>query len=156
MKYRHFLTASILVLGAWVLPVTAARADTVLYDSADFVQGSQSFVQSFYISTPGTISITLTGVPWLDSISDLTGFLTSTSGVLGQTFNGSEDVSVGPGTVYAHWFGEAQGTYDLGVIGVKISFQPAIAAVPLPASLVLLLSGLGLLLGWQRRQRTTI
>jgi hypothetical protein len=153
MKYRHFFTASILALSAWVLPIAAARADTVLYDSAGFLEGSQSFVQSFNITTPGTITVTLTDIAWLDAITNLTGFLTTTSGVVGQAFSGSETMSVGPGTIYAHWFGEAQGPDDLGVLGVKISFQPSVAAVPLPASLCLLLSGLGILLGWQRRDR---
>ncbi|MGD0492609.1 MAG: PEP-CTERM sorting domain-containing protein [Steroidobacteraceae bacterium] len=154
MKYRHLLTTSILALSAWLLPSAAVRADTVLYDSAGFVQGSQSFVQSFNITTAGTITMTLTDIPWLDAVSDLTGFLTTTSGVVGQAFSGSETMSVGPGTIYAHWFGDAQGTYDLGVVGVNISFQPSvITAVPLPASLCLLLSGVGILLGWQRRER---
>jgi len=65
--------------------------------------------------------------------------------------SGSESFNVGSGPIYAHWFGSAQGIYDLGVIGVKITFQPAGIPVPLPASLVLLLSGLGVLFGWQRR-----
>jgi hypothetical protein len=154
MKYQHLFTASVLVLSAWLLPA-AARADTVLYDGATFVQGSESFVQSFNISTPGTISISLTQIPWLDSISNLTGFLTTASGVIGKTFDGTETINVSPGTVYAHWFGEAQGGYDLGVLGVQIMFQPA-TAVPLPASLFLLLSGLGILLGWQRRAGTGV
>jgi hypothetical protein len=59
---------------------------------------------------------------------------------------------VGAGTYYAHWFGDAQGVYNLGVVGLKIQFQPGATAVPLPATLLLMLSGLGLLFGWQSRK----
>jgi hypothetical protein len=52
--------------------------------------------------------------------------------------------------IYAHWFGDADGTYGIGVYGIKITFQPA-APVSLPKPLILLLSGLGVLWGWQRR-----
>ena len=110
-------------------------------------------MQSFNVTGPGSLTITLSSIPWLDTVSDLTGFLTTASGMIGSTIGaGSETVDVGAGTYYAHWFGDAQGAYNLGVVGLKISFQPGvIAPVPLPASFVLLLSGLGLLFGWQRR-----
>jgi hypothetical protein len=151
MRLSHSLAVLILAATAWALPAVS-HADTVLYDDAGFVQGNQSFVQSFYISAPGTLTITLTDIPWLDTISGLTGFFSTTSGVVGSTFTGSETINVEPGTVYAHWFGDAQGSYDLGVLGVKIAFQPSITAVPIPASLCLFLSGLGILLAWQRRE----
>jgi hypothetical protein len=66
---------------------------------------------------------------------------------------GTESVSVGPGTFYAHWFGNAQGTYNEGVVGIDIQFQPSFSTVPLPASLLLLLSGLGFLVLWRPRRR---
>src|ERR1700722_16159925 len=144
MKSRHVFAILSLAFGAAALPIAAARAGT-LYDSATFVQGQQSFVQSFNITTPGTLTVTLTDIPWLDTVSNMTGFLTTTKGLVGSTFSGgSESFDVGAGTVYAHWFGEANGAFDIGVLGVKIVFQPNnVTAVPIPASLLLLLSGLG-------------
>ena len=157
MKSLQFLLASILLTAACVWPASAARADTVLYDSASFLQGQQSFVQSFNITTPGTISVSLSNIPWLDVISDLTCFLTSVTGVVGGTMtSGSESFNVGAGTIYAHWFGQAQGNYGIGVVGIKIVFQPGtVMPVGLPASFILLLSGLGILFGWQRREGGT-
>lgn len=153
MNLKTLIAAPLLVLGAWLMPFSSARADAVLYDSASFVQGQQSFVQQMNISTPGTLTITLTSVPWLDIVADLTGFLTTSSGVVGSTMtSGSETFSVGAGTIYAHWFGESQGPYNLGVLGVKIVFTPNATPVPLPMSWLLLLSGLGVLFGWQRRR----
>jgi hypothetical protein len=157
MKSRHVFAILSLALGVAALPIADARADT-LYDSATFVQGQQSFVQTFNITTPGTLTVTLTDIPWLDTVSNLTGFLTTTKGLVGSTFSGgSESYNVGAGTVYAHWFGEANGAFDIGVLGVKIVFQPNnVTAVPIPASLLLLLSGLGILFGWQHRSTPAI
>jgi hypothetical protein len=141
-------------IGGWMLPV-GAQADTVLYNSAGFIQGQQSFVQSFDITTAGTLTVTLSNIPWLDTIADLNGFLSTANGVLGKPMGvGTESISVQPGMIYAHWFGDADGTYGVGVYGVKVMFQPnGMPAVALPRSLLLLLSGLGVLFGWQRRTR---
>jgi hypothetical protein len=152
MKIFKFFAVPLLLLAAWAMPAGAARADTLLYDGISVISGSQSSVQSFNVTGPGSLTITLSSIPWLDTVSDLTGFLTTASGMIGTTIGaGSETVDVGAGTYYAHWFGDAQGAYNLGVVGLKISFLPSAAPVPLPASFVLLLSGLGLLFGWQRR-----
>jgi len=155
---------STIALAAWALglcigagPFTAARADTVMYDNETFMQGRQSYVQSFDITSPGTLTMTLSTVPWLDVISGLSGFFTSPSGVLGPVMSsGTETINVTSGTIYAHWFGDTQGPNGVGVVGVKIVFTPGGGTpVPLPASLLLLISGLGVLFGWQHRERAS-
>jgi hypothetical protein len=154
MKIRRFLPASLLLLAAWALPAGAARADTLLYDGISVISGQQSSVQSFNVTTPGLLTMTLSTIPWLDAVSNLSGFLTSASGLIGTTIvgSGAESFNVGAGTYYAHWFGTAQGDYNLGVVGMKITFQPGAVPVGLPTSFVLMLSGLGLLFGWQNRR----
>ncbi len=153
MKLPKLLAATIMVLASGALFIGTSRADTVLYDNATVVAGQQAFVQSFTVTTAGTLTITLSNIPWLDVVADLDSFFTTATGVVGTPMlgAGTESVKIAPGTIYAHWFGDAQGTYDAGVLGVKIQFQPA-TAVPLPAPLILLLSGLGVMFGWQRRR----
>jgi hypothetical protein len=126
----------------------------VLYDSAGFITGQQAFGQSFDLTSAGTVTMTLTEIPWMDTIAGLNGFLTTSSGLLGPASmtSGTETVSVQPGELYAHWFGDANGSFGTGVYGLKITFAPTGATtVGLPKSLVLMLCGLGLLFGWQRR-----
>ena len=153
MKLNNFLPAAIMALAVWSVPVGAALADTVLYDSASVIENQQGFVESFNLATPGVLTLTVATMPWLDTISDITSFLSTPTGIMGTTLSaaGSESIHVGPGTIYAHWFGEdTQGAYGAGVLGIKINFQPS-TVVPLPASLILMISGLALVFAWQRR-----
>ena len=154
MRLGQLIAAAGLVVGTWVLSLGSACASTVMYDSAGFIQGQQSFVESFNITTSGTLTVSLSSVPWLDSVTDLSVFVSTPSGVLGPaTGPGTESTTVGPGMIYVHWFGDASGAYDLGVYGLKVTFQPnGVTPVPLPGSLLLLLSGIGFLMAWQYRR----
>lgn len=155
MQMKHFLRAVPLILAAAALP-SQSRADTVLYDAANFVTGQQSFVQSFTVTSAGSLTVSLQDVAWLDTVQDLTFFLTSASGSVGGTMGaGTSTFDLAPGTYYAHWAGNAVGTYNMGVEQLKMQFTTA-APVPLPTSLVMMLSGLGLLIGWQRRPLGTL
>jgi hypothetical protein len=154
MTLRSCLVAGLIAFGVLALPAAPARADQILYDSVGVISGAQSSVQSFDITSAGALTVTLTSIPWLDTISDLNCFVSTATSVLGSSFGpGTETLNVKPGMLYAHWFGDANGAYGLGVYGLKVSFQPNASAVPLPAAFILLLSGLGLLMGWQRRPK---
>jgi len=154
MHIRELIIAAIAVIAAWAVPSSPAAADTVLYDSAGLIQGQQSFVQSFNLTTAGTLTVSLSDIAWLDTISNLNFFITTATGTLGTSMGaGSESVSVGPGMLYAHWYGDADGTFGVGAYGIKLMFQPAGATpVPLPGALVLLLSGLGGMFGLRFRR----
>jgi hypothetical protein len=152
MKSRYLLPSALLAMSAWLMPLTPARASVVLADSVGFIKGTQIFTDSFDITTPGFLTVTLTAIPWLDTLQDLNCFLTSPSGgVLGTALNGGAASNealvteqVQPGVVSVNWYGTAAGTFKVGVYGIDVTFQPT-APVPLPGSLVLLLSGLAAL-----------
>lgn len=159
VPFRYVSAALILSLAALLAPSGSVRADTLLYNNAGFIEGQQSFVQSFAITTPGTLTVTLSNIPWMDAIAGLNCFLTTSKGLMGpETMSsGSESINVQPGMIYAHWYGDANGPFGIGVYGLKIAFEPN-GGVPvgLPKSLILMLSGLGLLFGWQRRAAPTM
>ena len=139
MQLRRLICIALLGIG--VSPLRSVLADT-LYDSSGFIQGQQSFVQSFDITAPGTLTVSLSDIPWLDTISNLSFFVTSATGPIGGSFaQGTESIDLGPGVIFAHWFGDANGSFGVGAYGIKIQFQPS-TPVPLPSSLLLLLSGL--------------
>ncbi len=158
MKLRQILPASILMLGAGALPIGAARADSIIYDGISLISGQQSFTGSLNLTSSGALTMSLTSMPWLDAVNP-TGFLSTASGEIANSMlngPGTTTVDVGPGTYYAHWFGDAAGQYNLGVVGLRIDFASNGTAVGLPTSLVLMLSGLGLLFGWQSRRAPAV
>jgi hypothetical protein len=131
-----------------------ARAGEVLYDGSGFLQGTETFKESFNLPSAGTLTVTMSNPNWLAPLASLDMILSTPNGKLGPEMGvGSMTFAVQAGDVSAQWFGTAQGALNTGVYAVKIEFQPAAGIpVPLPASIVLMLSGLALLF-WQRRPR---
>jgi hypothetical protein len=153
MKLSQILSVAGLAVAAGLSPGKAAHADMIIYDSMAVFEGQQGFTDSFSVSTPGTLTVTVTDVPWLDTVTNLSFFMSSPTGAVGSTLNGAGTESItlnSPGTYSANWFGNAQGLYDLGVVGVNIEFRPNGTPVPLPASIILMLSGLGIVFAWPR------
>jgi hypothetical protein len=152
MKIHGSLIACVAV--AVLACARPALASEVLLDSAGFLQGQQSFEDSFTLSGPGTLTLTLSNIAWPEPLANLDMLVSTPQGLLGP--------EVGPETeslkitqasqIYVQWFGTAQGPLNVGVYGLKINWAPT--AVPLPSSVLLLLSGLVMLV-WSRR-RTAI
>jgi len=129
----------------------------VIYDGVGFLQGSQSFTDSFSVAAPGTLTVTLANVAWPQQLASLSLVMSSPTGVLGPLMGpGTATYDVLAGNLTAQWFGTAQGPLDTGVYSLQIQYSPNGGTsgnpVPLPTSIALFLSGLGLLI-WQRRIR---
>ncbi len=141
--------------GAGSLAAGSANASEVLYDGIAFIEGQQSGMESFNVSGPGTLTVDLSNIAWPVSLGSLNAVISSANGLLGPEMSeGTQSFQVTRGEqIFAQWFGTAQGPLDVGVYGLKIEFQPSgVLPVPLPTSIALLASGLGLLI-WQRRHR---
>ena len=182
MNTRYLLPSAILILAGWSMPLAPAQAsvvqadsvgfikggfikagfvkgaqlapaqaNVVLTDSVGFIRGTQIFTDTFEVTTPGVLTVSLSAIPWLDTLQDLNSFVSSPGGgVLHGTFNGNvESMKVLPGDISVNWYGTAGGTFGVGAYALQVGFQP----VPIPASLPLLLSGLGVLWGLKRSRR---
>ena len=62
---------------------TRANASEILYDGVGFMQGTQSFTDSFNLSSPGTLTVTLANVAWPTQLASLDLLVSSSSGALG-------------------------------------------------------------------------
>lgn len=157
MQSKYLWAAAVILgLGFCALPMTRANADTVLFDGSGFMTGTQSFSDTFNLTGPGTLTVTLSNIAWPQQLASLNFMLSSANGMMGPEMSAGTNsfhVAAG-GNVFAQWFGTAQGPLNAGVFSLKIDFSPSATPVPLPTSVVLLLSGLALLL-WQRRPRST-
>jgi len=155
MKIHRGVLAAVGALAISSFGLRSAAAAEVLYSSSGFLQGTQSFTDSFAVSSPGTLTVTLANVGWPAPLSSLNMLVSSPSGALGPEMSaGTSTFNVLAGDVSAAWFGTAQGALNAGVYSLEIQFQPNAGGntVPLPTSIALLLSGIGLLI-WQRKTR---
>jgi hypothetical protein len=143
-----------LLLSVVLAPVV--RAESVLLSDTTLVSGSQSTVFSFQAPGPGTLSVELTDIDWPQTLSSLSFMATSGSQVLaswsdpGSQSGASLSFQVTGGRYFADVLATAGGPLDLGLYSLAIQFKPAVSPVALPASGVLLLTGLVLMVAVRR------
>ena len=146
--------ALLAVLIGVVAPLAAARASTITEISASYTVGTAGAteIESFTVAGPGTAEVTLTDLLWPQALASLSFELTNAAGQVVGTLSGAGsatfDLAAG-GTYFALSYGQASSgpsaACPFGTYGVSIAYTPP-TPVPLPAGLVLLASGLGLLL----------
>ncbi len=159
MKIQQFVAVATATLALSLIASQRSEASEVLYNGAGFMQGTQSFTDSFTLASPGTLTVTLGNVGWPQPLASLDLLVSSPTGVLGPELDATSSpvtstFNVAAGNVVAQWFGTAQGPLNAGVYSLEIQYQAETSGnpVPLPTSIGLLLSGLALL-AWQRRAK---
>jgi len=147
MRIRKFV--------AGMLSTTAgsAIASQVLYDGIGLISGQQTVSDSFSVSGPGTLTVTLQDMAFPTALASLDLMVSNSRSLLGpESGPGTESFQVGgPEQIYVQALATAEGPLNTGVYGLNVMWRSA-APVPLATSVAFLASGL-VLLGWQRRQR---
>ncbi|MBL0713219.1 MAG: hypothetical protein JJV98_05915 [Desulfosarcina sp.] len=137
-----------LCLSLVFLTSTAGLAAPV-FEITDYISDIEGLTFSFDIgATPGSFEATLSDLSYGPLAFDFLGLSISTATqTLGAiespgsiNFSGTPDI-----TYYANIFGVGAGDFDTGLFGIQI------APVPIPPSLIMLLSGLFLLIVVRRR-----
>lgn len=148
--FRRPLPAALLAIAAasgWTLP---AHADSIpVAAQTDYFRGTQTSVSTFQVPGAGMLTVSLHDLDWPSALASLSFSLTNATSVIntldGKTVEGvgtfQYDVS-GPGMYAAIVNGTAgpDNPFGLGAYSYNVQFT---SAVPLPASVILLLSGLG-------------
>lgn len=156
-NWKNMSTGAAALLVCCAMGASRANASEILYDGVGFLEGTQSFTDSFTLASPGTLTVTLANVSWPTQLASLDMLVSSTGGALGPELDATNSTAtatynVAAGNVVAQWFGTAQGSLNAGVYAMEVQFSPSNNPVPLPTSIALFLSGIGLLI-WQRRSR---
>jgi hypothetical protein len=129
-----FMGAAALAV-CWSMGASRADASEILYDGVGFLQGTQSFTDSFSLSSPGTLTVTLANVSWPTQLASLDLLVSSPSGALGPELDATSSTAtatynVTSGNVVAQWFGTAQGSLNAGVYALEIQFSRPSNPVP--------------------------
>jgi hypothetical protein len=149
---RGAVLASVAVLGLSQAP--HALADTMLLSDTTLVKGTSSATFSFAAPGAGTVTATVSNLPWPSSLKTLDFQATTASNTisswsaLDSNQTGTESFAVSQGTYFAHIMAVAQGDLDLGLYSLNLTFSPNV--VPLPTSNWMLLTGILVLFGLTR------
>jgi hypothetical protein len=152
------LVLSWAVSGVQATELTGApdTVTTMLFQGSELVQGSTAMVTPLQLDTAGSLSLTLTDMNFPESLGALSFAVTDANTLL-KSMDGPGVMTLdvaGPTTLYADVFATAQGSANVGLFNLQVSFT-SLAPVPLPPSGLLLAMILAamLLFGWRRPSR---
>lgn len=149
------------VLGVLLaLGLGTAHAESVLLTDTSLVSGSESSVFSFETPGAGTVSVQLTNLDWPQPLYSLSFLAATPTHVMASWADPGSPTGVNltfqvpsGGRYFADVMAQAGGSLDLGVYSMCIKFTPSTPTVALPASGVLLLTGILAMLALRARAR---
>jgi hypothetical protein len=147
------------VIGALLASATmAAQAETItttLFQSTTMVTSANINLTELDLSTPGTLSVSLTDLKWPSALNALSFTLFDATHVLNPTVQGGLTFNItSAGTFFASIFAAPTSSAKAGLYNVQINFQTSAAApVPLPAAGWFLLSGIAGLAAIRPKQK---
>ncbi len=149
-RIAHNVSRSLFAACALSLSGFAAAAN-VVYQDVDFFESKGSNSEAFQINSAGIYKATLTDFKFPSSFSGnfALGVVSGGNEMVGSTAGpGSFTFQATVGTYWASVFGVTAGSLDLGLYGIRIEqLSGQVSAVPLPAGMLLLASGLVVLFG---------
>lgn len=147
-----------------------AQAATVVYEDVDFLFSESSSplslsapsfatkVSSFDIASAGTYQVTLADFVFPEAFDKLS--LAISSFVDAKTVGKIDGegsftfFATGAGKYYASLFAEPGENYGVGLYGVQVASLSA--PVPLPPGIILMMSAIGLLVGFQKKNKSSV
>ena len=145
IKRKLRIAAGVLLI---LMLASGAQAATVVLDEDVFIQGTETKMFPFEIIEGGLFKATLTDFEFVAPFDLLALVILKGNEIVGTPLSapGMFEFQADPGSFTANVFGVAGGDPDLSLFGVEVS------AVPIPATVLLLASGLIALIGLRRRR----
>ncbi len=159
-KNHIFLAWKYLLILALLVSAHISQADTLIYEDAQLVSGDSKtyigyFNQSLQLEQAGSYQARLSDFEFPASFDMLGLTISSSTEKMGEVWNnGSFSFNADAGKYFLGLFYKTDERLNLGMYGVKLSYldHPGASAVPLPAALWLMLTGLMAIAGYRRKQ----
>lgn len=149
---RHAAVGVLLAGGA--MTAHAETVATTLFQSTTMVTSANINLTELDLTTPGTLSVSLTDLDWPSALNALSFTLFDATHVVGTQGSGTWTFDIAsPSTLFASVFAAPDSSAKAGLYNVQISYLATAAPVPLPATAWFLLSGVAGLAALRPKQK---